>query len=206
QASRKLAKKYHPDFNPGNREAELKMPEINAAYEQIKTGQNGDSDGAYGPQYQYDQNFYRGGNGPFGGYQDFDNIFGSFFGGGQNQRQNSGTPAMQMVYSCIVNRQYLQAIQLLSSITDRDARWYYYSALSNAGIGNRVTALGHAREAVQMKPDNAEYRSLLQWLERGGFNYRQTGRTHGFDMRTIGRTAIQIIVAQLFCFFCCRYC
>ena len=35
QAYRRLAKKYHPDLNPGDPEAARKMNEINAAYEQI---------------------------------------------------------------------------------------------------------------------------------------------------------------------------
>ena len=37
KAYRKLAKKYHPDLNPGDEEAAKKMSEINAAYEQIKS-------------------------------------------------------------------------------------------------------------------------------------------------------------------------
>ena len=36
QAYRKLAKKYHPDRNPGDAEAAKKMQQVNAAYEQIK--------------------------------------------------------------------------------------------------------------------------------------------------------------------------
>ena len=36
KAYRKLAKKYHPDLNPGDEEAAKKMSEINAAYNQIK--------------------------------------------------------------------------------------------------------------------------------------------------------------------------
>ncbi|MCL2833295.1 MAG: DnaJ domain-containing protein [Treponema sp.] len=202
QAYRRLAKKYHPDFNPGDREAERKMREINAAYDEIKTQQNAGSTGGD----QYGQNFYRGHNGPFGGFEDINDIFGAFYGAGQNQRQDTGTPVMQVIYNCLVSRQYLRALQLLSEISDRDALWYYYSALSNIGLGNRVTALGHAREAARMKPENSEYRSLLRWLEQGNFNYQQTGRTHGFDMRIIGRTAIQILMAQLFCIVCCRFC
>ena len=37
KAYRRLAKKYHPDLNPGDKAAAQKMQEINAAYEQIKT-------------------------------------------------------------------------------------------------------------------------------------------------------------------------
>ena len=204
QAYRKLAKKYHPDINPGNKEAERKMREINAAYEQIKSQQNGGAsyeraDGSYGPRRQYDSQTSQG----FGGFED---IFGDFFGGGWNQRQNADYAAMQAIRNYIINRQYQQAIQMLSEITDRDALWHYYSAVSNAGIGNRVTALGHAREAVRMEPGNPEYQSLLQRLERSSFTYQQTGSNHGFNMRTVGRTAMQIIMAQLFCIFCCRPC
>ena len=36
QAYRRLAKKYHPDLNPGDKEAARRMQEVNAAYEQIK--------------------------------------------------------------------------------------------------------------------------------------------------------------------------
>ena len=47
KAYRELAKKYHPDRNPGNAEAAAKMNEINAAYDQIKNGVTGQS-GSYG--------------------------------------------------------------------------------------------------------------------------------------------------------------
>lgn len=38
KAYKRLAKKYHPDLNPGNKEAEQKMSEINAAYDAVKNG------------------------------------------------------------------------------------------------------------------------------------------------------------------------
>ena len=51
KAYRRLAKKYHPDANPGDAEAARKMQEINAAYEQIKnppqTGPSGYGGGSY---------------------------------------------------------------------------------------------------------------------------------------------------------------
>ena len=55
-AYRNLAKKYHPDRNPGNEAAAQKMNEINAAYDQIKNGSYGgssygQSQGAYSSAY-----------------------------------------------------------------------------------------------------------------------------------------------------------
>ena len=60
QAYRTLAKKYHPDRNPGDQEAARKMQEINAAYDQIKNPQKQQPNyGGYG----------YGGYDPFGGQQ-----------------------------------------------------------------------------------------------------------------------------------------
>ena len=61
RAYRRLAKKYHPDLNPGDPEAARKMNEINAAYEQIKNP--GQTNSAYGFGNQN-----RSGSNPYGGY------------------------------------------------------------------------------------------------------------------------------------------
>lgn len=53
-AYRKLAKKYHPDLNPGNEEAARKMNEINAAYDRIKNPPSAGTNGnTYGGGYEY---------------------------------------------------------------------------------------------------------------------------------------------------------
>ena len=62
KAYRELAKKYHPDRNPGDAAAAAKMNEINAAYDQIKNGQAGPS-GGYGGGYG---SGYGGGYGEIG--------------------------------------------------------------------------------------------------------------------------------------------
>lgn len=61
RAYRRLAKKYHPDLNPGDPEAARKMNEINAAYEQIKNP--GQTNAAYGYG-----NPNSAGSDPYGGY------------------------------------------------------------------------------------------------------------------------------------------
>jgi molecular chaperone DnaJ len=207
QAYRRLAKKYHPDINPGNKTAELKMREVNAAYEQIKKQKTGganyeQADGSYGKQTQNTGGGYQGED-PFGGGFGFwFNDFGDFFGGGQG-RPNQELYQARML---IQNERYADALLVLSQTADHTGEWYFYSALANAGSGNRVTALSHAGEAVKMEPDNAQYRQLLNQFEKGSFAYRQAGEGRGFSMQNLGSTLFRIVLAQVFCLCCCRLC
>lgn len=66
KAYRKLAKKYHPDLNPGDQEAARKMQEINAAYEQIQNP--GQRNAAY-DRTQQNTGSYQAGGYQSGGYQ-----------------------------------------------------------------------------------------------------------------------------------------
>lgn len=75
KAYRQLARKYHPDLNPGDEEAARKMNEINAAYEQIKNpsqnngyGQGSYGNTGYGSGYGSSGSGGNGGNGGNGGY------------------------------------------------------------------------------------------------------------------------------------------
>ena len=59
QAYRRLAKKYHPDRNPGDAEAAKKMQQINAAYEQVKNPDKSRADPFGGYQQQSNAGQYR---------------------------------------------------------------------------------------------------------------------------------------------------
>ncbi len=86
KAYRSLAKKYHPDMNPGDAEAEAKFKEVNEAYAVLSDDEK---------KAQYDQFGHAafdpasGGSG-FGGFEGFDfgDLFSSFFGGGGGRSQS----------------------------------------------------------------------------------------------------------------------
>lgn len=104
KAYRKLARKYHPDLNPNDKEAEKKFKEINEANEVLSNPENRKKYDQYGAhwknseayeqakqQQQQQQRAYQGQAGNSGGYseQDFEDIFGSMFGGQASERQRS---------------------------------------------------------------------------------------------------------------------
>ena len=185
RAYRRLAKKYHPDLNPGDKVAAQKMQEINAAYEQIKDPdkfRQQQTSGGYGGGY-YD---------PFGGYRQ-QQSYGNAAQGDQYQ---------QAAYQYIRFRRYREALNALQNSTERNARWYYLSALANDGLGNQVTALEHIRRAVSMEPDNQEYLRTLNSLENGGAAYRQQANTfRGFTFG--GDPCTNLCLCYLFNIFCC---
>lgn len=117
KAYRKMAKKYHPDLNPGNKEAEQKFKEVNEAYEVLSDKEKRARYDQFG-HAGVDPNFGAGaGGGAYGGgftgdFGDLGDIFSSFFGGGfggGGRRANPNAPRRGNDTAAAVNLSFEEA-------------------------------------------------------------------------------------------------
>ena len=151
RAYRDLARKYHPDNYQNNPLADLaeeKMKEINQAYDTITKGRAGG-----------------------GGYAQS----GYSYGGGaayQQQRQSAGSGGYAQARQAINRNDLDAAEQILQGAPSRNGEWYFLMG----SIAYRRGWLDEARQnyqiAVQMEPNNMEYRQALGMMQRGGYGYQ----------------------------------
>ena len=152
KAYRELARKYHPDNyinNPLADLAEEKMKEINEAYDAITKGRTGGSAGGYAQSYGY---------GSGAAYQ--------------QQRQSAGTGVYARARNAISYNDLEEAERLLRDAPSRNGEWYFLMG----SIAYRRGWLDEARQnyqiAVQMDPNNMEYRQALGMMRQGGYGYQ----------------------------------
>ena len=210
KAYKALSRKYHPDANinnPNKDQAEEKFKEIQAAYQQImKERTEGYSyGGGYGRQSYGGSGSGYGGSQGYGGYGQG---FGDFWQQAGWQQQTSGyeeEPRLRAAGNYLRNGYYREARNTLDGMGEHEktARWYYYSAIANSGIGNNVIALQHAREAARMEPNNIQYTTLVQRLENGGNWYRQQQGPYQTTFSSSGDWCVKLCIANLVCNLCC---
>ena len=210
KAYKALSRKYHPDANinnPNKDQAEEKFKEIQAAYQQImKERTEGYSyGGGYGRQTYGGSGSGYGGSQGYGGYGQG---FGDFWQQAGWQQQTSGyeeEPRLRAAGNYLRNGYYREARNTLDGMGEHEktARWYYYSAIANSGIGNNVSALQHAREAARMEPNNIQYTTLVQRLENGGNWYRQQQGPYQTTFSSSGDWCVKLCIANLVCNLCC---
>lgn len=180
KAYRTLSRKYHPDANvnnPNAAQAEERFKQVQAAYDQImKEKEQGYS--AYGG---------------FGGYQQR----------GSTGQEDDYTRYLNAAVNYIRAGKYQEALHVLSGMERKDAGWYYLSAVANSGLGNNVTALEHARRAVELEPDRMEYRMLLSRLQGNGAWYDQMSTPYG-GMPMVGNDmCCKMCLMYNLCSLCC---
>lgn len=173
KAYRKLAKRYHPDLNPGDEYAEKKMMEINEAYEQIKKGvQSGG----------YSSGGYNAGDGSF--------------------NRQGGLSPLDSAEAYLRNGMYEQALYILNGINGRPARWYYLSAIAHSQAGHGVTAMQQAQIACNMEPNNYTYRMLLEKLKTGETEFYTQRKFMQFNLSSMARLVIAFLIMRFCCCGC----
>ncbi len=210
KAYRSLSRKYHPDANinnPHKDEAEAKFKEVQQAYQQIMDERergytSGGGGSSSGSGSGYGGSFY-GGYGPFGGFGSFDGYGGYGQNGESDSRRETTDPHLKAAANYIRSGHYREALNVLDGIRERNALWYFYSASANSGLGNNVTALEHAREAVRLEPENIQYRMLLERMESGGSWYQQRQTMYGYPGSFDSSCCVKLCVANLLCNLCC---
>lgn len=224
KAYKALSRRYHPDANvnnPNRDRAEEKFKEIQAAYQQIMKERTSGYGGGYGGS-GYGSSGYGGGGSGYGGngyggnsggpgggaFWGFGGPFGGFGFGGFGQGQSTGyeeNPHIRAAGNYIRNGYYREARTTLDNMgqQDRSARWYYYSAIAHSGLSNNVAALEHAKRALALEPDNADYRRLVQQFESGGSWYEQRQAQYGYPTFGGGNICLKLVLANLICNVCC---
>ena len=175
KAYRKLAKKYHPDLNPGDEEAAKHMAEVNEAYEKIKNpAQNS------GPYSSGSSGYGAGGTGTqsgfgFGsGFSGFGPGFAFYGFGGANGAANdddAGYSYTDIAKAFMYRGRFRDALNVLANVKTRDAEWYYVSAVCHSQCGDVIIAIEHIENAVRLDPQNTEYRRVYETLKSGGKVY-----------------------------------
>ena len=187
KAYRELTRKYHPDANVDNPLADLaeeKFKEVQEAYDTIMHERASGSSGGYS----------------YGGSSSGSS--GSYSYGGSSSQGGAPDPRLQAAVNYINSRRFREALNTLDQVPDRSALWYYLSGCANAGLGNNVLARDHAAQAVNMEPNNLQYRQLLNQLDFSTRRYQSSPYGSGYGSGSscgTGNMCCDLCIADQLC-------
>jgi len=188
KAYRNLSRKYHPDANinnPNKMQAEERFKEIQQAYKQIMDEK----------ESGYYSSSFEGGTGGFGA--------GYSYAGQDAQDQTDGySMHLKAAANYINNRYYKEALNVLGQMQERDGQWYYLSAIANAGLGNNILAMEHAKQALATEPQNMQFAQLVRQLETGGMWYQSMQSPYGTPAGSMGGACTKLCMTYLACNLC----
>ena len=168
KAYRHMAKINHPDLHPNDPDAVQRMNEINEAYDMLtnpeKYAVRRARKEAEEQQQSGETEVVRE-NAPAE----------EFKGVARPKVQEGDSPEVQQAIDLINHNQNLEAQRTLAFIpsADRDARWYYLSALTNFVAADFVQAASQMTKACQLDTMNQEYQQLLWYFQQAGQNYEK---------------------------------
>ena len=153
KAYRELARKYHPDNYQNNPLADLAEEKMKEINEAYDaiTKQRGGGQASSSAGYQ------------------------------QQRSSASGNPTYNRVRDLINARELGMAERLLQEMPQRDGEWYFLTGSVACCRGWLDEAMKNYTIAVQMEPNNMEYRQALSMLQQRGGGYRPYGYTNTVD-------------------------
>ena len=164
KAYRELARKYHPDNYQNNPLADLaeeKMKEINEAYDSITKMRSG------------------GGQQSAGGYRASGNAQNY---AGQQGYSYGQDPTFARIRNLIHAGNLAAAEQMLYGTPLKNGEWYFLAGSIAYRKGWLDEAMQNYHRAVQMDPNNMEYRQALNMMQQRGGGYRPYGYSSSTDM------------------------
>jgi molecular chaperone DnaJ len=201
KAYRALCKKYHPDANVNNPNKELlteKFKEVQNAYDQIVNVRKHGGSASYQSAGGYSQ------SGPqYKQYYDFNDFFRDFMNQNSYQQYGESDAVFSTIRSYIQSGYINEALNMLHQMNDRTARWYYYSAICNMRLGNNIAAMEHAQKAVEMEPDNVDFKNLYAQLFSVSEWYTARGSMYGMNGSSGDGFCMKLCLANIFCNLCC---